>query len=572
MDGYAIDWESSAGAEEDSPVKLKIVGEVKVGSRPGITVGKGEAAYISTGAMIPRGADSVIMVEYTSRSGSTVDVYRSVAPGENIAHAGSDFFYGEVLANRMKRVTPEHIALFASTGIDKVKMLRKLKIGIFSTGDELMTPGNSLNEGMIFDSNSYFFKGVLESIGQLQVEILGKIEDDEDKTIRFLQKNLEAFDVLISSGSTSAGFHDLLYRVTEKLGGHIVFHGISIKPGKPTFLARFRNSLLIGMPGFPLSAAAVLYYLVVPAFQEALSMDRKRLVPVKLAFRINSEKGKDTIIPAIIGRSGRAYPILGESGSFSRVVYADGLLVIPGSRNFYDRDERVKFLRLKNEKRDLLCIGSNDPFLERILFDSSSNPTIVNAGSWGGVKAMEMGEADVAGIHLLRDEEYNRFVMSGDLRENAVLIRGFSRVQGIISTTGVSSMKEIVDRDLLFVNRNAGSGTRDLIDFYLESELGKEFRKERIRGYFWEARSHAAVARSVKQHRADAGVSIEFYSKLFSLDFKPLREEDYDILASKDFLRTATGRRFVDRLKNSSRYLSDFPGYHLDPRTGEIIN
>jgi molybdenum cofactor synthesis domain-containing protein len=571
VDGYAVNHKSVEGAEEDSPVTLDIVGEIEIGKKPGIEVAEGGAAYISTGSIIPRGADAVVMVEYTSRDGDRVNIYRSVSPGENIAHTGSDFFRGEVLARKGSIIRPETIALLASSGIDKVGTMRKLMIGIFSTGNEIIEPGSILGEGMIYDSNSYYFKSALDATGLVSCELLGILRDDEKTMARSIRKWAGIYDILISSGSTSAGFHDMLYRVIENVGGELKFHGIAIKPGKPTFLASLGPSILIGMPGFPLSSASVMKYVVIPSIKEAYGIGEKEEKRIRLAFRINAERGKETVLPAIIGRSGRAYPIFGESGSISRLYYADGLIILSSRRNFYERDQSVRFFRLENKEREMLFIGSNDPLIERILYDSARSPTLINAGSWGGVEAIRIGEADVAGIHLLKDGIYNTFIMDGDLAKHSVLLRGFSRVQGIVSREGVSSFSEIYRKNLLFVNRNKGSGTRDLIDSEIERELGKFFHKEDIRGYLWEAKSHAAVAKSVVQGRADAGVSIQFYSMALGLKFHKIRDEDYDILIRKEVMNSPVGRRFISKLKNSASYASEFPGYIFPDNMGELI-
>ncbi|MCL4447815.1 MAG: molybdopterin biosynthesis protein [Thermoplasmatales archaeon] len=572
VDGYAINHESITGAEEDTPRELRLIGEVEVGKAPEIEIGKGTTAYISTGSIIPRGADSVVMVEYTTRTKSRVKVFRSISAGENIAHAGSDFFVGEPLIRKGKTVTPEGIALLASSGIGKIRVLEKLRVGIISTGNELLMPGDEIRLGSIYDSNSYYFKSALEGTGIIECSILGRLKDDKKSMKAFIEGNMNRYEALISSGSTSAGFHDLLYQVIEDLGGEMIFHGISIKPGKPTFLASFGESLFVGMPGFPLSAGSVLRYIVIPAILNAYGLVEEVETFASLPFRINSEKGKDLVLPAIIGRSGRAYPIFGDSGSISRLAYADGFLVIKNKKNYYERDEKVPFFPLMNRKRDLLFIGSNDPLIERIIFEASESPVVINAGSWGGVEAIKLGEADVSGVHLLREGEYNSFLIREDDKSDYLIVRGFSRTQGFVSKLDVSRFSEIVGKNLIFINRNKGSGTRDLIDEAIEKELGQNFKKDKIRGYFWEAKSHAAVAKAVQQGRGDVGISIEFYAKILHLKFHKIRDENYDILIQREFYNSNVGKRFLSRLRASSKYARDFPGYKFPENIGEFIS
>ncbi|MEM4950186.1 MAG: molybdopterin biosynthesis protein [Thermoplasmatales archaeon] len=571
VDGYAVFHKSVEGAEEDAPAMLDIIGEIKVGELPNVEIMEGEAAYISTGAMIPRGADSVVMVEDTKREGDKVEIYKACRPGENIAHSGSDFFTGEVLSSKGSIISPETISLLASSGISSIKVVRKLNIGIISTGNELVEPGLGLGQGMIYDTNSYFFKAALEDIGLAECELLGVVKDDYETMYSTVSQHISRYDILISSGSTSAGFHDLMYKIVEDLGGKLRFHGIAMKPGKPTFLASFDRSVFLGMPGFPLSSASVLRYIIIPAIVDEYGLKSGKRRYVKIPFRMNTERGKVTVIPAIIARNGNAYPVYGESGSVSRLYYADGFIVLGSKKTFYDKGEKVGFFDFGKRRGEILFIGSNDPLIERIIYDVSKAPKIINAGSWGGVEAMRIGLADVSGVHLIKDGVYNRFLMDDETSGQFYLVRGFSRSQGIISSVGISSFKEILDGNLLFVNRNKGSGTRDLIEAQISADLGDNFEREKIRGYLWEAKSHAAVALAVAQGRADAGVSIEFYAKKFGLRFHKIRDEDYDILISKEFFSTPLGRNFITSLKNASNYKNEFPGYIIPENIGKVV-
>ena len=171
----------------------------------------------------------------------------------------------------------------------------------------------------------------------------------------------------------------------------------------------------------------------------------------------------------------------------------------------------------------------------------------------------------------MRKGEYNSFLLGEDKKRNYVMIRGFSRTQGFLSRDGISSFREIIANELIFVNRNKGSGTRDLIDSEIDKELGQKYHRENIRGYFWEAKSHAAVAKAVQQGRADAGISIEFYAKKLNLTFKKIRDENYDILMRTEFYDSYAGRRFLEMLRKSSRFRKDFPGYKFPGNIGEII-
>ncbi len=571
VDGYAVIHRSLEGAEEDNPVTLKLKGEIEIGKSSDTEIFPGEALYIPTGAVLPRGADSVAMIENTSREGDLVKFYRSVSPGENISHAGSDFSFGEVLAHPGTIVDPEMVALLSAAGRYDVEVYRKIRMAIFSSGNEIREAGEPLNDGEIYDINSPYFISALNNTGLVDAEFIGVVKDDKDLAIKTVESLVRKYDVLMSSGSTSAGFHDMLYEVVDSLNGEMLFHGISIKPGKPTFLARVNGSLFIGMPGFPLSSAAVLNYIVIPGIAEAYGVKNSSVQKMRIPFRINGEKGKDHLLPGIISRNNRVYPIFGDSGSISRMAYSDGIIILSKDKNFYDENEEVDFFPLKKREKDVLCIGSNDPLLERVLFNTFSQPAIINAGSLGAVEAMRIGESDLGGIHLMKDGAYNKFVMDDAMRKKSVLVRGFSREQGFVSLEGINSFREIVDGNLLFVNRNRGSGTRVLIDDLMKEELGDNFQKEKIRGYFWEAKSHGAVSRAVKQGRADAGISIKYYASVLNLRFHKVRDENYDILMSKNFYDSEQGRIFIENLKKTKEIKNNFPGYIIEEDIGERL-
>ncbi|MGC8608748.1 MAG: molybdopterin biosynthesis protein [Thermoplasmata archaeon] len=569
VDGYAVMHEDVEMANEDNAVRLKISGRVMAGDSNIYEIRKGNAIYISTGALIPRGADAVVMVEDTREREDSVDIYRSVYPGENISFAGTDFSMGDLIVNHGTILTPERIAVAAAAGNGKIKVFRPLKIGIFSTGNEVKKPGDDLDNGQIFDTNGHYFLSTFSDMKYINAEYLGIIRDNEESMLSFLSSIKEKYDVIMASGSTSAGFYDLLYRVVERSGGHILFHGINIKPGKPAFFATMGNHAFMGMPGFPLSSAIVLRYVFIPAVTEALLSGGEKSIRVRIPFRINGEKAQDSIIPAIIARNGLAYPVLGNSGSISRIVHADGLIVIPGNLRYVDKGEEIEFIPFNTSGTSIISIGSSDPIMDRIIYSSDRNAKIINTGSWGGVSAMKDRESDISGIHILKDGVYNLSVMDENLRSSSYLIRGFRRKRGFLSKNGIDSFDRIMNDNLIFVNRNRGSGTRDLI----EEMIGKrDDIRRNMRGYMWETNTEAGVARAVLQGRADAGISLEYYAIKLGLKYVNIKEESYDILISKSFYESEMGREFIKNLKKAKDYENDFPGYVIPDDIGEILS
>ncbi len=572
VDGYALDHRAILNADDYNPIRLKVVGAIEAGSKSLAKLdGLNECIYIATGAPIPRGADSVVMVEFTKREGDYVYIYRPTAPGENIAHAGSDFSVEEIILRKGERISAEKVALLSASGIGKVSVLSKLKVGILSTGNEIILPGNKIEFGQIYDVNGPYVKALLDSYKLIESDYLGIIRDDYESIKEMLESSFKKYQVIFTSGSTSAGFHDLLYAVLDDMGAIPLYHGIAIKPGKPSFLYSIRDRLIIGLPGFPLSAASVLYTVIIPSILSPYNIEIGKSQDVKLGMKITPERGKELILPGIVGRNGSIYPIFGESGSISRITQADGFMIVSGDRTFYDKGDMVNFYPIVDRKKELIAIGSNDPILERVILSTTNNATIINAGSLGAVEAMVNGYSDLGGLHLYKNGEYNTFVMDDELKSKASLIRGFDRIQGFISRNGYKSFKEIIEKKAIFVNRNRGSGTRAIIDELIEFELGNGFEKSKINNYFWEAKSHAAVARSVLQGRADVGISIKYYADLFSLKFYEVKKESYDIMASKEFLKSDIGKRFIENLK-SLKDTKPPSGYIFPENMGEIIS
>ncbi|KAA8923066.1 MAG: molybdopterin biosynthesis protein [Thermoplasma sp.] len=569
VDGFAVDHTDVEGAQEDDPVTIRIVGSISPGEIRDVRVEKGKAVYIATGSVMPKGSDAVVMVEDTRQRGDYVDIYRSVYPGENVAFAGTDISMGDILAKAGTALTPEKIGTLAASGVAKVRVFDRIRIGIFSTGNEIVKPGADLKLGQIFDVNGYYFQTKLNSLGGISARFLGSVPDREEDMIRLIKDNLGSFDILMASGSTSAGFFDMLYRVIEEAGGSILFHGINMRPGKPTFFGKIGDKLFIGMPGFPLSSAVILNYIVIPSIRRAISGESERARMVKVPVKITPEHMQETVYPVIITRNGYAFPIMGNSGSISRIRFADGLISIPGDLKYVDAGEVVRYYPLNEREASVICIGSSDPLMDIVVLETDTNAKIVNMGSWGGVNAMKIGIADVSGIHILRNGVYNLSVMDDNLKDRSLLIRGFSRNRGFLSRTGIASFDEILNNDLTFVNRNKGSGTRDLI----EEMIGNNERiRTSMRGYLWESPSEAGVAQAVAQGRADAGIGLEFYAVKLGLQYRHIKKENYDILISRDFYGSSAGKSFIESLKSLRGRESQYPGYEIPENIGEVIS
>ncbi len=597
VDGYAVVSKSVVGAEEDNPVRLKVTGRVVIGEVPSVEVGVGEAVEIDTGAVLPRGADAVVMVEYTKRSGDYLYVYRAVSTGENVARTGSDIVKGEVVLRKGSVLGPGEIASLAAVGVGEVRVYRRPVVAVLSIGNELVQPGKELGIAQVFDVNSYSIAAALKELGA-EVKFLGIYPDSEPFLREAFAKAIASADVVITSGGTSAGVGDLTYRIMDSLGSPgVVVHGLKMKPGKPTVIAVADGKLLIGLPGFPLSALMAFRVVAAPIIAALSGLGPESLaagrVRARLASRIIGSRGKVVMVPvALIEKGGylKAFPVRTHSGSVHLLTYIDGFVKIPEEGWVIEegKEVEVELLRRGWSPAELVVIGSHDYVMEALVgrVAEASAVKLINVGSTRGLQAVGRGEADMGGTHLLHPEtnEYNLpYLSSLGVEDSVVLIRGWGREIGFVvpkgNPKGVRSFKDLLRDDILFINRNQGSGTRTYIDIGLRrvaEEEGLSFQEvvDRVRGYWNEVRTHTGVAAAVAQGRADVGVAIKYAADLHGLDFIKLGQEIYDIAVSAVSLTKPPVKALIELLRSGEfgNVLKRFSGYLKLPDTGKVIH
>lgn len=584
VDGYAVRAEDTYQADEENPVELRLVGRVDVGERPRVSIREGECAEISTGAPIPRGANAVVMVEYTSQPGGNVRVFRAVRPGENIAQVGSDISAGDLVLRRGRVLTAREIAALAALGYSKVMVYRRPRIAVFSIGRELIRPGQPLELGRIYDVNGYSVLGLLEELG-LRAVFKGILPDDESVILEGLREALEENDVVITSGGTSAGLGDLTYRVFEKLG-RIIVHGVRVKPGKPMIVAITPDGkLLVGLPGFPLSAMMIFISVVKPIFIKLMGAEAEEpdTLQAEAAFRLNLG-GRTHLIPVHLVETPmglRAYPVLGDSGSTSALLDADGFIEVPGEKQYLDEGEAVEVKLVKRYRpASAVVIGSHCPALDLLLDVAGlSNVKMISVGSLGGWHALKRGEADIAGTHLLDEEAMNYNIHMPrrlGLEDEVEIYGGYIREIGFITAPGnpknIRSFKDLLRPDVVFVNRVPGSGIRTFTDLQLK-RLGIMDPERRIRGYTYQVRTHTAVAAAIAQGRADVGVAVGYVAKIYGLEFTHLADERFDLAIRKDRLYKGSVKAILEALRSRgfAERLSKLPHYRVAGETGRRI-
>ena len=281
MDGFAIVAEDTFVADEQNPKKLKLLGQVEAGDASARTVSRGEAIEIATGAPMPDGSNAVVMVEYTKRSTDQVLVFRAVSPGENVTSAGSDVMCGELLLRKSQTVSPREIGLLAAAGIDQVPVYQKPHVAIFSSGNELIKPGDPPSFAKVYDINGPTIAASITECGG-EAEFLGILPDNYSTIKSQLQSALQEADMVISSGSTSSGPGDLIYKAVDELGEPgVLVHGLTLKPGKPALVGLVRDKLIFGLPGYPTSALMIFHVLVAPVIRRLANRSEVKPVRVK---------------------------------------------------------------------------------------------------------------------------------------------------------------------------------------------------------------------------------------------------------------------------------------------------
>ena len=337
VDGYAIMASDSHGASESLPAYLKLAGEVLMGNEPGFDLDDKECALIHTGGMLPTAANAVVMLEDTQvLDKGEIEIYRSVASGENLIEIGEDVPKGGIVIPKGTRLRPAEIGGLLALGITKIKTITPPKIGIISSGDEVIQPDQKPKPGEVRDINSYTLGALISELGAEAIHY-GIIPDRPENLREIIQIGLRECDHLIVTAGSSASSRDLTADVMNELGDPgVLVHGVSIKPGKPTIFALAGEKVMIGLPGNPVSALVIAYILVKPIIQAYLGLENRKFsasIPAKLTMNVPSQAGREDWIPVRLIEGDKevlqAEPIFGRSNLIFLLAKADGLVKIP---------------------------------------------------------------------------------------------------------------------------------------------------------------------------------------------------------------------------------------------------
>ncbi len=350
MDGYAVAASSTFGASEGNPAYLTVAGSIKMGQRPDFDLSAGQAARIATGGMLPQGSDSVIMVEHTDMlDETTIEVYRSVAPGQHVVAADDDAPKGRTLLTPGCRLRPQELGILAACGLQTVSVYRRPRVGIISTGDEIVPARVRPQRGQIRDVNAHTLSGLVRQAGAEPIR-MGIVPDRYQDLLDRCQEALRTADTVLISGGSSVGTRDLTVDVLSAIADtQILVHGVSISPGKPTILARCGQKAFWGLPGHVTSAMVVFTILVQPFLQRigGLKPSPPLRIKARLTRNLASAQGRVDYVRVRLDQTGdewTAEPVLGASGLIRTMVEAHGLIAIDLNSEGLDKDTLVDVL------------------------------------------------------------------------------------------------------------------------------------------------------------------------------------------------------------------------------------
>jgi len=618
MDGYAVRARDTFGADEADPAELGLVGAVHAGAAPAVTVSPGTCAEVSTGAVMPEGADAVVMVERTdemeaeSERGEEgteggpdrIAVRTGVAPGDHVMSAGADIAAGARALGPGTRLTPREIGLLSALGVDEVPVEGNPRVGIVSTGDELVRPGEALDpsRGEIYDVNSTTIAAGVEEAGGEPV-LYPHAGDDYDEMERLLRRAADECDLVLSSGSTSASAVDVIYRVIEERG-ELLLHGVAVKPGKPMLVGRLDRggsdaapgsdtgierdgatevgadgaaprageSAYVGLPGYPVSALTIFRTFVAPAIREAAGRPEPATATVEGRMGVGERygEGRMRLMPVGLldlddGDRPLVYPVDKGSGATTSLVEADGVVAVDPDTEYLDRGETVSVRLFSPDVRppSLLGVGEDDPALNRLL-DRLENPRYLPVGSREGLRRLRDGVPDVAVVAGPTDREVE-----------TVALGGWTREWGLVVPAGnpadVTGLGDVVDRDLRFVNRPTDSGLRRSLDDALdrlaeERSTSRRELTEAVAGYELTVRAFESPARKVMAGDADVGVGLRETAARLDCGFVSLGEQSVVVRAAPDRAERDAVTELAAALDGPADLLDGLAGYSRNSR------
>ncbi len=559
MDGYAVKFEETFGASDRSPKQLKV---------------PKQAQPVNTGEPMPDGFNAVIMIEdvnvVSNESGVTsnelkdkdsslvprpssqeyIEIIEPATPWQHVRIIGEDIVATELILPENHRIKPMDIGAMLAGGLTDVKVRRRPKVAIIPTGSEIVEPGSNLKKGDIIEYNSRMLSGLVSEWGGEPIRF-STVADDIELLKKAVLQAVESADLVVVNAGSSAGIRDFTPHVVKELGG-VMLHGINIKPGKPLLAGLIKEKPVLGIPGYPVSAYITFELFAGPIIHiwQGIELKEKERIRASLSRQVASSLGMEEFLRVKVGRIGDktiASPVSRGAGILMSLVRADGFVRIPAMSEGIGAgtEVEVELIRHKDEiKNTIISIGSHDNTLDILSnFLKKRFPryslSSAHVGSMGGLIALRRKEAHIAGTHLLDEKtgQYNvPFIKQLLSEDETILINLVYREQGLMvikgNSKGIKGFKDLIRDDIIFINRQGGSGTRLLTDKHLR-EL--QIDPNKIKGYEREEYTHMGVASAVLSGIADTGLGVLSAAMALGLDFIPVAKERYDLAIPKRF-------------------------------------
>ena len=572
MDGVAVKAKDTFGATETTP----------------ITLTRTQYTILDTGDPVPEGCDAVIMVEdIVKNPDESITIHGAAAPRQHIRQIGEDICAGEMILPSFVTISPSAIGAMIAGGVLELEVIRKPLVGIIPTGDEIIAPCADPKPGDILEFNGSIFSAMVRQWGA-EAKIYPIVPDKFDAIKTMAAQAVAECDLVLLNAGSSAGREDYSAKVIRELG-EVLYHGIAMKPGKPAILGCKGNTPILGVPGYPVSGIIVIEQLLKPLIDTWLKApaSKNRYVKAVLTRPVVSGLKYQEFIRVRMGYVGdklMASPLSRGSGVVSSFMKADGILEVPQGLEGYENGAEVEVRLLCEEEKlcnTLVVIGSHDPLLDELgdMMHVENNDVFMSSahvGSMGGVMAVRRGEAHAAGCHLLDTEsgKYNiSFVKKYFPKGGVKLVSCVGRQQGLMvapgNPLGIQKFADITQKNLRYVNRQKGSGTRILTDYLCKQE---NIDTDTIYGYDREELTHNSVAVQIASGSADVGMGIYSAAQLYGLDFIPICIEEYDLLIPDAVWDTPQVQQMIATLKSDAfkEKILAMGGYTLD-NPGEVI-
>ena len=569
MDGVMVESKKTATAREHMP----------------LTLTKEDYMYCDTGDPLLKPYDAVIMIENIVEEGDNITIQAPVHSWENVRPIGEDIIEKDLIFPQFHKFRPIDLSIMLSAGLKKVKVIKRPKLAIIPTGDEIVSGSEGLKVGEIIESNSAMFVAMAEEMGA-EAEVLPIVKDDRELLKSTVKKAMEKYDMVVMNAGSSAGRDDYTASIAKDLG-KLLAHGISIRPGKPAVIASIGGKPFIGVPGYPVSGHIVFQEVIETILERKMHLKKKEVTVVEGELTrpaVSSLKNTEYVRVKVGKIKDKLFftPMDRGAGSSYSLSQSDGYLIIDKNSEGHVKGERVAvrlhdYVSPSDFDKRIVSIGSHDMVLDIIndLFAKEGSEYSLlssHVGSFSGLQALLSDNCHIAPSHLLgKDGKYNNEAVSMLFKgQEMAMINVVGRRQGFIVEKGnPKNIKTIEDlKNLKMVNRQRGAGTRVLFDYLLE-KAGIDGKG--IEGYDHEVTTHLAAALAVKNGDVDFAVGVESAAVKMDLDFIYLADEDYEFVLKRETLDQEPIKELIEMLRSDlfKKTVDALGGYNT-LKSGEV--